>query len=136
MLSLKSRIVALRDLPVGAPVSYGGLYRTSRPSRIATMALGYADGYSRRLSGSAEVIVAEKRVPVVGAITMDMSMVDVTDVTCKVGDEVVVLGAQGAAKVAAEELAAWGACVGGLLRISKRVPRVYVGDPAERTAHG
>ncbi len=138
VLSLKSRVVALRDLPASAPVSYGGLFRTGRTSRIATVAIGYADGYSRRLTGQAYVLVGGQRVPVVGAITMDMCMVDVTDVPCKVGDDVVVLGTQGAARVDAEELAAWGGTIVWevFCAISKRVPRVYVGDPSRGPTHG
>ncbi len=138
VLSLKSKVVALRDLPAGAPVSYGALFRTTRPSRVATIAIGYADGYSRRLTGSAQVLLGGRRVAVLGAITMDMCMVDVTEVACKLGDEVVVLGAQGAARVDAEELAAWSGTIVWevFCAISKRVPRVYSGDPGAAAIHG
>lgn len=128
-MRLVTRIVALRDVPAGAPVSYGALYRTTRPSRIATIPIGYADGYTRRMSGRAEVLVAGRRVPVVGAITMDMSMIDVTDVPAGLGDEVVLLGQQGAGMIDAGELARWSDTIiyEVYCSISKRVPRVYRG---------
>jgi len=129
-MSLKSRIVAVRDLPAGTSVSYGGLHRTDAPARIATVPIGYADGYSRRLTGRAQVLVGGRRCSVVGAITMDMCMVDVTAVDARVGDEVVLLGAQGAERVGAEELAAWGGTIVWevFCGVSKRVPRVYLGE--------
>ena len=130
VMSLKSRVVALRELPAGTPVSYGGLYHTSERSRIATVPVGYADGYSRRLSGQAQVLVGGRRVAVVGAITMDMCMVDVTAVPkVALGDEVVLLGAQGAERITVAELAAWGGTIEWEIftSISKRVPRVYLG---------
>jgi len=129
VMTLKSRVVALRELPAGARVSYGGTYEVKRPSRVATVPVGYADGYTRRLSGRAEVLVAGRRCPVAGIITMDMSMIDVTDVPCAIGDEVVLLGQQGGARITADELAQssgtipWEIFCG----ISKRVPRIYKG---------
>jgi alanine racemase len=132
-MSLKSRIVALRELPAGERVSYGGLWQAKVPSRIATVPVGYADGYTRRMTGKAEVLVGGVRCPVAGAITMDMCMVDVTAVpAAKLGDEVVLLGAQGAAgaRIGADELAAWAGTISWEIfcGISKRVPRVYVGE--------
>jgi alanine racemase len=132
-LTLKSRVVALRQLAAGESVSYAGLYQTPAPARIATVPIGYADGYTRRLTGRAQVLVGGRRVPVVGAITMDMSMVDVTSVAaCKLGDEVVLLGQQGSERVSADELASWAGTIAWEIfcGISKRVPRVYVGDRA------
>ena len=132
-LTLKSRIVALRDLPAGEPVSYGGSWRSPHPTRVATVPIGYADGYTRRLSGKAEVLVGGRRCAVVGAITMDMCMVDVTNIDAKLGDEVVLLGTQGAdpsARIDADELARWSGTISWEIfcGISKRVPRVYVGE--------
>ena len=133
-MSLKSRIVALRDVPAGERVSYGGLWRAEAPARIATVPIGYADGYTRRMTGQAEVLVGGRRCPVAGAITMDMCMVDVSAVDgVKLGDEVVLLGAQGAdpaARISAEELAGWAGTITWEIfcGISKRVPRVYVGE--------
>jgi alanine racemase len=131
VMTLKSRIVALRDLPADTPVSYGGLYRTVAPSRIATVPIGYADGYTRRLTGRAQALVGGARVPVVGAITMDMCMLDVGALpTARLGDEVVLLGAQGKERITAVDLAEWGGTIEWevFCGISKRVPRVYLGE--------
>jgi alanine racemase len=126
VLSLKSRIVALRELAVGDRVSYGGKFVAERPTRIATVPIGYADGYTRRMSGCAEVLVAGKRCKVVGAITMDMCMVDVTTVTVALGDEVTLLGGD----ISADDLASWSGTISWeiLCGISKRVPRIYTGE--------
>ena len=131
VLRLSSRIVALRDVPVGAGVSYGAAFRATRPTRIATIPIGYADGYSRRLSAEGQVLVAGRRCRIAGNVTMDMTMVDVTDVPAERGDEVVLIGAQrgpaGEDRIALEELAAWSGTISWEIccGISKRVPRVY-----------
>ena len=132
VMALKSRIVALRDVPAGTRVSYAGLYRASGPATIATVPIGYADGYSRRLTGKAEVLVGGRRCKVAGAITMDMCMVDVTGAGTRVGDEVVLLGSQGKERITADEVAAWGGTIAWevFCGISKRVPRVYTGERA------
>ena len=131
-MRLVTRIVSLRAVPAGTPVSYNGRFHAARPSWIATLPIGYADGYTRRMSGRAEVLVDGHRCPVVGAITMDMTMIDVTDVAAHPGDEVVLLGRQGegasAGEISVDELAAWSDTVSWEIycAISKRVPRVYV----------
>ncbi len=134
VMSLKSRVVALRDVPAGTRISYGGLHTTSAPARIATVPIGYADGYSRRLTGQAEVLVGGRRCRVVGAITMDMCMVDVTAVNPKLGDEVVLFGSQApwGARIGADELAQWGGTIVWevFCGVSKRVPRIYSGERA------
>jgi alanine racemase len=106
VMAVKTRIVALRRLPSGTPVSYGRTFVTSRDSLIASIAAGYADGYSRRFSSNAEVLIRGRRAPVVGRVCMDLTMVDVTDV-CGVeeSDEVVLMGSQGSETVDAAELA-------------------------------
>jgi len=130
VLSLRSRVVSLRQIPTGTAVSYGGMFVAARPTMVATVPIGYADGYSRRMSGQAQVLVGGRRCPVLGAITMDMCMVDVTDTTCKLGDDVVLIGAQGQARISVDELATWAGtivweiCCG----VSKRVPRAYLGE--------
>src|SRR5690606_10046242 len=110
-------------------VSYGGLWRAERPSRLAVVPVGYADGLPRSLTGKAEALVRGRRVPIVGAISMDISILDVTDVPdAELGDEVVLLGAQGQERITAAEFAARA----GLSEyevtcgISKRVPREHV----------
>jgi alanine racemase len=126
ILSLKSRIVALRELPAGTRISYSGLYTAREPMRVATVPIGDADGYTRRLTGRAQVLVGGRRRPVVGAITMDMLMVEVGP-EAKLGDEVVLLGAQGSERIGAAEIARWGDTIEWevFTAISKRVPRVY-----------
>lgn len=142
VLSWKTRIVALREVPADTGVSYGGVTRMKRPSRIATLPVGYADGYTRRMSERAQVLCAGRRCKVLGPITMDMTMVDVTDVPTdllEIGDQVVLLGAQSGSDGVAEpaitldEMAGWAGTIPWEIccAISKRVPRVYV-DEARR----
>ncbi len=110
VLALHSAVVALRDLPPGSPVSYGCTYRTPAggPTRIATVPMGYADGYRRDFSGRAAMLLHGARVPVVGTVCMDMCMLDVTSLkNVELGDPVVLLGSQGNQTLAAEELADW-----------------------------
>ena len=108
VMSLRARPVRVADLTAGHGVSYGPTFTTSRPSRIATLPLGYGDGYARSNANRAEVLVRGLRVPVVGNVTMDAMMVDVTDVPGPpVGplDEFVLLGAQRSERITAAELA-------------------------------
>ena len=131
VLSLRSKIVALRELAAGDAASYGGLFRATGPTRVATIPVGYADGYTRRLTGKAEVLVHGRRCRVLGAITMDMSLVDVTALAApRLGDEVVLLGAQGGEHVSADELAQHSGTIPWevLCSIGKRVPRFYAGE--------
>ena len=130
VMRLCTRLIALREVPAGAGVGYGGLHTTSAPTRVATLPIGYADGYSRRLSGRAQVLVGGRRCPVLGAVTMDMLMVDVSAVPgVRLGDEAVLFGRQGDDAIAIEELAAWSGTIPWEIccAISKRVPRVYSG---------
>lgn len=128
-MQLESEVAQLRDLPAGHAVGYGGLWRTEHPSRIAVIPVGYADGFPRRLTGKAEALVRGRRCPVVGAISMDMTLVDVTSLKndARVGDAVVLLGTQGAESICTAELADRA----GLTEyevtcgISRRVPRTY-----------
>ena len=124
-LRLTTRIMSVHDLAPGAAVSYGGLWRAARPSRVATLPIGYADGYPRRVR-DARALVRGARVPIVGAVCMDMLMVDVTDVpgACE-GDLVTLVGADGAEAISVDDLARWAGTVSYeiLCGISKRVPR-------------
>lgn len=131
-IRVRSEVVSVRDLPTGAAVGYGALYRTTRPSRIATVPMGYADGLSRRLTNVGHLLVRGKRAPIVGAVSMDMTMIDVTDVPlAAVRDEVVVLGSQdgplGREHIGAEEVANHQGSISWevLTSISRRVPRFY-----------
>jgi len=132
-LTWRTAVVHLKDVPPGTPISYGGRWVAQRPSRIATLPVGYADGYDRRLSGrpgfgKGEVLVRGRRAPVAGTVCMDMTMVDVTDVPgVAVGDEVVLLGAQGSEVIDADELAERCGTISYevLCAVGARVPRRY-----------
>lgn len=105
-MSVKTKILALRRLPAGTPISYGRTFITKRDSIIGVMQLGYADGFSRRFSNNAEVLVRGKRSPVVGRVCMDLSMIDLTDLEqAAEGDEIVIVGRQGNEYIDADELA-------------------------------
>ncbi|MCK5798209.1 MAG: alanine racemase [Deltaproteobacteria bacterium] len=140
VLSWRTRINALRDLPAGTSVSYGSTFVTRRPSRIATLPVGYADGYARRLGNRASVLLDGQRAPVVGRVCMDLCMVDVTDVPgVAVGDTVTLLGGDGRATIGAGELARWAETIPYevWVGISKRVPRRYPGiSPSEAALAG
>ena len=128
ILSWKARIVQVKEVDEGVGISYGHDFFTSRPSRIATVAVGYADGFMRCLTNKAQVLVQGKRAPVVGRVTMDMSMVDISDIPeASVGDEVVLIGSQGNETIRAEELATWADTINYEIfcGISHRVPRYY-----------
>ncbi len=129
VLSWKCRVIQLKDVPEGTGISYGHDFVTSRPSRIATISVGYADGYLRCLTNKARVLVRGKRAPVVGRVTMDMTMVDVTDLEgVELGDEVTLLGRQGEDTVTAEEIASWAGTINYEIycALSHRVPRYYL----------
>ncbi|MGO8997440.1 MAG: alanine racemase [Polyangiaceae bacterium] len=132
VMRVRTEVVAVREIPAGDPVGYGALWRAPRPSRIATVAMGYADGLSRQLSNRGHMLVRGKRAPIVGAVSMDMSMLDVTDLPgVGVRDEVVALGSQdgplGRDAIAPEEVAAHAGTIAWevLTSISRRVPRFY-----------
>lgn len=124
-LTWKARIMAMRDLPAGRKIGYNCTYETDRPSRIATLGVGYGDGYHRALSNKGSVVINGQRAPVRGLVCMDQIMVDVTDISdAKVADEAILLGAE----VPADEIAA---LVGTTpheipTRIMSRVPRTYI----------
>ncbi len=128
VLSWKTRILQLKKVPTGSSISYGQTFVTTRESRIATLPLGYADGYPRLLSNRGEVLVNGKRAPVAGRVCMDLTMIDVTDIEkVQPGDEVVLLGRQGDAEISADEMAAWANTISYeiLTSISNRVPRIH-----------
>lgn len=106
LLAWKTRITALRDLAAGEPVSYNATFRATRPTRIALLPVGYADGYNRLLSNRGAVLIRGHRAPVTGRVTMDQIMVDVTDIpAAALGDEAVLLGEQGSERITADEIA-------------------------------
>ncbi len=107
VMDFTSKLISLKTIPVGAEISYGGIYRvTDKPRRIAVIPVGYADGYPRTLGNQVEVLVRGRRAPIRGRVCMGMMMADVTDIPdATVGDEVVLLGSQGAERIDATELA-------------------------------
>jgi alanine racemase len=124
VLRWRTEIMRLKHLPAGHAIGYGTTFWTKRPSRIATLPVGYADGYDRLLSNNAEVVVRGRRAPVVGRVSMDLVTIDVTDVSeAALGDEVVLLGDG----ITADEIAAKTNTISYevFCRISARVPRVY-----------
>jgi alanine racemase len=126
VMKLKTVVIQVSRVPAGTPVSYGGTYVTGRPSVIATLPIGYADGYMRRLSNRAKVSIRGALAPVVGTVCMDLIMVDVTDVPgASVGDEVVLFGD---GLVSVGDVAGWADTISyEILSITgKRVPRRYV----------
>jgi len=129
VLSLKSRIVFIKNVGRGVPIGYGMTYRTRRPSRIATLPIGYADGFWRAFSNKADVLVRGRRCRVAGTVSMDMTTLDVTDVPgARVGDEAVAIGGSGSDRIGAGELAGLAGTIPYevVSRIAARVPRVYV----------
>lgn len=128
VLTWKTRIFSLRDMKAGQPLGYGGTYVTKAPSRIAVLPVGYADGLNRGLSAGGRVIVRESYAPIVGRISMDLTLVDVTGIPdIEVGDEVVLLGSSDGLNVDAREHAELANTIPYeiLCAISKRVPRRY-----------
>ncbi len=105
-MCFKSRVIQVQSVPAGTPISYGCTYRTPARCTIAAIPVGYDDGYSRMLSNKGEVLIRGKRVPVVGRVTMNLTMLNVSSVEgVAVGDEVVLLGSQGRERITAEEIA-------------------------------
>ena len=108
VMTVSSKILQVKEVPSGVGISYGQTYFTRRPSKIAVIAAGYNEGYSRNLSSMGQVLVHGKRVNVIGRICMNMSIIDVTDIQAvKRGDEVVLLGQQGNETITADDIAAW-----------------------------
>jgi alanine racemase len=127
-LSWVTKIVFLKKVKKGTAVSYGQRWIAPRDSKIATLCVGYADGYPRALSNKSYVIIKGQRCPVIGRVCMDMIMVDVTEIEdTAVGDSVVLIGQDGGVRITAEEVAKWANTVNYEITtgISYRVPRVY-----------
>ncbi len=129
VMELKSRISYIKTIRPGTPVSYGGTFVARRPTRIATIPVGYGDGYPRSLSSRGSVLIRGRRAPILGRVCMDQFMVDVTDIPeAEEEDEVTLIGRDGGDQISVEELARLG---GGfhyelICDLGKRVPRVYL----------
>ena len=130
-LSWHTEIAYIKTVPAGACVSYGCTFRARRETRVATLPVGYGDGYHRALSGKAFVLIGGRRCPVIGRVCMDQIMADVTDVPekdCFLGAPAVLLGRQGSEEISAQELAAWAGTISYemLLAATARVPIQYI----------
>lgn len=129
VLSLHSRIGLIKELPEGTPVSYGKTCILERPTRIAVLSLGYADGLGTAASNRGEVLIGGQRCAILGRVTMDQTIVDITDLKtpAHVGDEVVLIGRQGRESIDVLEYSSWSKNVPweSFCSLSKRVPRVY-----------
>jgi len=127
VLSLKTRVVFIKQVPAGYGISYGHAYITSRPARIITLPIGYGDGYPRNLSNLASVLIGGRRRRVSGRICMDQIMVDVGSQKPKIGDEVVLIGKQGKQKITVEELARLSGTIPYeiVCSLGSRIPRIY-----------
>ena len=131
-LSWKTEVAFVKRIGPGEHVSYGITYTAGRPTLVATLPVGYGDGYRRALSGRAFVLIDGMRCPVIGRVCMDQTMVDVTDLPAvRCGDEAVLLGTQGGEEIDARELAAWADTINYemLLAPSSRVPVYYNNQP-------
>ncbi|MBN1615449.1 MAG: alanine racemase [Deltaproteobacteria bacterium] len=129
VMSFKTRVVLLKKFPSGYSIGYNRTYRTEGPAHIATIPVGYGDGYGLMLSNQGEALIRGKRVPIVGRVSMDMCTLDVSDVEdCRVGDEVVLMGKQGRECIAADDIAKRVNTISYdvLCALGKRAPRIYI----------
>lgn len=130
-MSVKTKVSNIKHLKKGESISYGRNYITTKKMKIATISIGYADGYPRKLSNQAKVLIKEQYAPVVGNICMDQCMVDVTEIDdIAIGDEVVVFGRQGEKEIGVDEIACYLETISYevLCDIGRRIPRIYVRD--------
>jgi alanine racemase len=138
ILSLRSRVARVASVDVGQSVGYGRTWRADRPSRIATVMAGYADGIRRSLSSKGTALIRGQRVPYTGRVAMDMIMLDVTDVPdVRVDDEVTLIGSAGGESVTADDMARDAATINYeiVTGIMARVPRFYIRDGAIVAVH-
>jgi alanine racemase len=128
-MTLKACVLHIKTLEEGQYIGYGRKFKTERKSVIGTLGVGYADGYTRMMSGKAKVIINGKFAPVVGNICMDQCMIDLTDVgDVKVGDEVILMGTDGNLKFDVDDIAPLLGTINYevLCMIGRRIPRVYI----------
>ena len=128
VLSLRSTVIQVRTIDPGDSISYNRTFVATRKSQIAVLPIGYADGYSRRLSNNGAVLIRGRRAPIVGIVCMDMTMVDVTDIgPVQAGEEVTLIGSQGQEAIGADDIASWTGTIPYevLCAIGPRVPRLY-----------
>ena len=135
-MTVEAAVTSVRKVPAGTPLGYGGRFVTERATTVAVLPIGYHDGFRRSLSGRFSVLLGGKRAPVVGAVSMDVTLVDATDAPVRRGDRAVCLGRDGEDAVTAWELAEAAGTIPYeiLCGIGPRVPRVYTGDGDPRGA--
>ncbi|MDD4856938.1 MAG: alanine racemase [Candidatus Krumholzibacteria bacterium] len=129
VMSFKARLVLVREMPAGASISYGRTYIAPRPIKMGVVPVGYGHGLSHRLSNKGQFLFRGKRANIIGRVTMDMTMLDLSGFEdASVGEEIVIFGRQGEAQISADEIARWDETLNYevLCRISKRVPRIYI----------
>lgn len=127
-LTLKTRVVYVKEVPVGETIGYGGTFETKHPTKVATLPIGYADGINRKLSNKGYVLIKEQKAPIVGRVCMDQIMVDVTSIDgVKIGDEVIVFGGE---QLSINIVADWMETINYEVTclISKRIPRIYINE--------
>lgn len=131
--TVRARVVEIRTIDDGETVSYGASYKADGRRRIATLGIGYADGYRRALGNRAPALIGGRRAPVVGVVTMDMTMLDVTNADCAVGDVATLIGRDGTEEITVVDLAAFGGLspYEVLTGLRGRLPRAYVGAKVE-----
>jgi alanine racemase len=128
-MHVRSQVIALREINAGEPVGYNATFRAARATRVATVPIGYGDGLLRAAGNRGSMLVRGVRCPIVGAVSMDLTTLDVTAVpAASVGDEVVVLGTQGSEEITAHELGEASGTIPYevITNISARVPRVHI----------
>jgi len=128
-MEMKTRIIHLKRVPAGFKVSYGSTYETKTPTTIATVPVGYGDGYSRLLSSRGYMLVRGQRVPVIGRVCMDLTMIDVGQISdVALGDEVVIFGRQRKACVSIDDIASLLQTINYevVTTLAHRVPRIYL----------
>lgn len=129
VMSLKTKVTQVKTVPAGTKISYGHTFKAEKPMKIATLAIGYADGIPLSLSGKGSVIISGRKVPIVGRVCMDQMMVDVTDArNVDVGDTAVIFGSDGGATITADEVATVAGTINYdiVCRLDCRVPRVFI----------
>ncbi len=128
VLSLKSVITQIREIDENTPVSYGKTFISNKKMKVATVSIGYADGYPRSMSNGGKMIVGGKYASIIGRVCMDQTVIDVTDIDCKVGDTVTIIGDENGKSVTANDIAVSDNTINYeiICRLSPRIPRVYI----------
>lgn len=130
-MRIRTEVISIREIEAGTRVGYDGTFEATRTTKVATVPIGYGDGLPRQLGNRGVMLVRGERCPIIGRVSMDLTMLDVTRVpACSLNDEVVVLGAQGQGVITADEIAALSGTIAYdvLTSVSRRVPRTYLGE--------